>query len=330
MSHALTIRESGLVEFAYRPEHGMPWHTLGQQITAEQAGDLEHWRTQSGMDWKIQRSKVRYETDRDGSAPQVIEDMHVLFRSDSKSHLGIVSDGYKVVQPAQVVEFFRDYANAGGFELSAMGTINGGRRFWATAKIGEACPVSIRDKINGYLLLATSADGTMATEARFSSTRVVCQNTLQAARMEGKAAVKISHRSIFDAERVKSEMGLNLSAWDEFKADIVRLANKEVNRQQAGELIAGILAGSTKQEEMDKVRDSARSGYNRILALFNGAGMGANMEGVQGTAWGLLNAFTEFADHHAEARSEENRFVSAQWGQNAQLKNRAFSTLLAV
>ncbi|NBT76599.1 MAG: DUF932 domain-containing protein, partial [Betaproteobacteria bacterium] len=62
---------------------------------------------------------------------------------------------------------------------------------------------------------------------------------------------------------------------------------------------------------------------------FNGAGMGAMNDGVFGTRWGLLNAVTEYADHHVRARSDENRFVSAQWGPGANLKRQALDLLLA-
>jgi hypothetical protein len=44
----------------------------------------------------------------------------------------------------------------------------------------------------------------------------------------------------------------------------------------------------------------------------------------------LLNSFTEYVDHWARARSEENRFVSSQWGQGADLKDRALDNLLSV
>jgi hypothetical protein len=35
-----------------------------------------------------------------------------------------------------------------------------------------------KDVSNGYILLATACDGTLATTAQFTSIRVVCNNTL--------------------------------------------------------------------------------------------------------------------------------------------------------
>lgn len=326
MAHALTERADGKVEFAYLESEGKGWHGLGQGV-ADRAS-IEAWTAAAGMDWQIRRAVPQYQPTDDSAVLRNVDGTHVLYRSDNGDALGLVSERYQVVQPGEVLEFFRKLVQAGGLELSAAGTILGGRRFWATAKIGDACPVGVRDKIGGYLLLSTSADGSIATEARLTSIRVVCQNTLRMARADGKPAVRVSHRSVFNAEAVQREMGLNHAAWDAFKANIVRLANKPVDAQLAEEVTASVLADNDSQAVKDKARETAA--FKKILALFNGEGKGATLEGSHGTAWGLVNAFTEFADWHVRARSEENRFVSAQWGPGADLKDRALETLLAL
>ena len=323
MSHELTTRADGTVEFAYLQSDGAPWHGLGNPMQAGQS--IEDWRKAAGMEWSIGRSRVRYGNETNF---RIFDDQHVLFRSDTKDPLGIVSKSYQIVQPAEVLEFFRDIAKAGGLELSAAGTIYGGRRFWATAKIGEAAPTSVVDKVGGYLLISTSADGSLATEVRLTSIRVVCKNTLQFARADAKPALKVSHRSVFDADAVKAQMGLNTAAWDAFKHDLLRLANVPVGSDYAEELIAELFAASKSEDAKDKARETA--GFKKVLALFNGQGMGANLDGVFGTANGVLQAVTEYADHHVRARSDEHRFVASQWGGGADLKRRAWDQLLAL
>jgi phage/plasmid-like protein (TIGR03299 family) len=217
------------------------------------------------------------------------------------------------------VEFFRDIARAGGLELSAAGTIYDGKRFWATAKIGEAAPTSVADKIGGYILISTSADGSLATEVRRTTVRTVCKNTLAMA-LGDKASVRVTHRSTFDPDQVKDFMGLNTAAWDAFRHNVVKLANVPLLEEEAVVITANVLGGA------EKVRETV--GFKKVLSLFSGEGMGAQMDGVMGTRWGLLNAFTEYSDHRARARSDENRFVSSQWGAGADLKQRALSALM--
>jgi phage/plasmid-like protein (TIGR03299 family) len=321
MSHELTTHADGRVEFAYLASDGTPWHGLGKPMGSD--ATLDQWRVDAGMDWSIRRSEIRYAVSRNVSADSLIKlpDQHVLFRSDTQDALGVVSKRYQVVQPGEVLEFFRDIAKAGGLELSAAGTIYGGKRFWATAKIGEASPTSLADKIGGYLLISSSADGSLATEVRRTTVRAVCKNTLAMAFADAKDSVKVSHRSVFNPSQVKEFMGLNEAAWDAFRHNVTTLANIDVHEVEAGDFVAKLLGGG------EKVRESA--GFTKILSLFNGGGMGAMNDGVFGTAWGLLNAVTEYADHHVRARTDQNRFVSSQWGAGADLKQKAASILLA-
>ena len=320
MSHELTTHADGRVEFAYLASDGTPWHGLGQALA--DGTDLDTWRVAAGMDWTIRRSEIRYAVSRDANAGLIkLPDQHVLFRSDNNDALGVVSKRYQVVQPGEVLEFFRDIAKAVGLELSAAGTIYGGKRFWATAKIGEASPVSVRDTIGGYILISTSADGSLATEVRRTTVRTVCKNTLQMAMADAKAAVKVSHRSVFDPAQVKDFMGLNEAAWDAFRHNLGQLANVDLHEEEAGDIVVQLLGNN------EKVRESA--GFTKIMSLFNGGAMGSEFDGVRNTAYGLLNAVTEYADHHVRARSDQNRFVSSQWGAGADLKQKAFDLLMA-
>ena len=54
----------------------------------------------------------------------------------------------------------------------------------------------------------------------------------------------------------------------------------------------------------------------------------AELTAAKGTAWGLLNAVTEFVDHERRARSQEYRLDSAWFGQGASLKQRALDQAL--
>ncbi|WP_414616819.1 DUF932 domain-containing protein, partial [Stenotrophomonas muris] len=92
-----------------------------------------------------------------------------------------VSKRFKVVQPGEILEFYRDLTQHSGFELETAGVLKGGKKFWAMARTGQSTSLKGRDRVDGYLLLATACDGTLATTAQFTSVRVVCNNTLQIA-----------------------------------------------------------------------------------------------------------------------------------------------------
>jgi len=135
--------------------------------------------------------------------------------------------------------------------------------------------------------------------------------------------VRISHRSVFNPEEVKRYMGLNELVFDTFVQKLEALANTDLKLEQAENAAVSVFGG-----EQDKVRASA--GFNKVMELFTKSGVGAKEDGVYGTAWGFVNAFTEYADHWVRARTDENRFVASQWGAGAQLKQRALEAAEAL
>jgi len=112
-----------------------------------EGASIDEWRKQAGMEWRIQRSKVRYAVSRDASVALRMSDQHVLFpqRTAEASWSGVRE---VQVGPAQRGDrVLRDIAKAGGLELSAAGTIFGGRRFWAHSQDRGGQSNSVKDKI---------------------------------------------------------------------------------------------------------------------------------------------------------------------------------------
>jgi phage/plasmid-like protein (TIGR03299 family) len=274
------------------------------------------------MDWKIQRRVVRYAfSEDDHEIGGTVSGTNILVRSDNKSPLGLVSSKYKVVQPTEVLEFFRDLTNANGYTLHTAGTLFGGKRFWALASIGEEACVVGEDKIGGYLLLSTSCDGTLATSARFTTVRVVCNNTLSMALSgQTRREYTVRHTSKFNADLAKQELGLARDHFGEFLKASRALAAKSISNDTASQFVGGLLK-STGMVTADDVRESVP--YKKILDLFKSSAMGGTLLGAEGSAWGLVNAVTEYVDHHAKATTTSNRLASAWFGRGDNLKSQA-------
>lgn len=325
MSHELTIRANSQVEHAY--VGGTPWHGLGQQLT--EGAPIEQWIIAAGMDWRVQRSKVRYHFGQEPTDFATWDDQHVLFRSDTKQPLGLVSDGYKVVQPRTVLEFFRDLTENAGYHLHTAGTLFGGRKFWALAKVAEAC-VTGADRVGGYLLLSTSCDGSMATECRETTVRVVCNNTLSIARATGsRGVIKVGHRSQFNANAVKAQMLNSAEHFATFMELTRQLAAKRVTNAMAEAFVRNLLRPTETPDTEDDTK-RAPKGEAEILSLFRGNAMGGTLLGTAGTAWGLVNAVTEYVDHRQSAKTIDHRLDRAFFGSGDDLKTRAFDLAFSI
>lgn len=85
-----------------------PWHGLGQQLSRQQP--LEVWQQQAGMNWHIEEAPVRFIAESASHLGSIhsFPEQNVLYRSDTKAPLSVVSQRYKVVQPEEILEFYRD------------------------------------------------------------------------------------------------------------------------------------------------------------------------------------------------------------------------------
>lgn len=317
-----------------------PWHQLGHQLPPKQP--IEVWARKAGMDWTIRETPVRYMTE-DTDAPEAIQplqtlesfsDQKVLYRSDTTAPLSVVSNRYQVVQPRAVLEFYRDLTEISGYEMETAGVLKAGRKFWALARTGQQAVLKGSDVVNGYLLLATSCDGSLATTVTPTTVRVVCHNTLSVALDGASNAIRVPHSTSFDAQGVKRQLGIAVSQWDGFMYRIKALSERKVKSKESMDYFLQVLCGPSVGEGRAVKSDAALKGITheralkKVQALYEGHGRGAELSAAKGTAWGLLSAMTEFVDHERRALNREYRLDSAWFGQGAAIKQRALTHAL--
>lgn len=325
MSHELDM-SNGRVNMAFVGE--TPWHGLGHRLPED--ADIDTWRTVAGMDWSLVSSPVLY-SDHQGEI-QTYPGRRILSRSDTHEALACVSNQYRVVQPSEVLEFYRDLVETAGFRLHTAGVLRSGRKYWALAELGESARIMGQDQMDGYLLLATACDGTLATRAMFTSVRVVCANTLAFAVEDADRGVgarrhiRVPHSVTFDPNKVKMELGLAPASWKSFLTKCERLADRKVSRKEALEWLIKVFGDANKPVE-EQQNGRARV-MNTVLQLFEGGGKGSNFRSSKDTAWGLVNAATEYCDHHARCRSVDARIDRAWFGDGAVLKQKAWDAAI--
>ena len=326
-----------------------PWHGLGNQLTQHQP--IEVWAQQAGMDWRIESSDVSYmaKNDRGQSIIMPFQEQRVLYRSDTHAPLSVVSQRYQEVQPKEILEFYRDLTEQSGFELETAGVLKGGKKFWALARTGQSTALKGKDVSNGYMLLATACDGTLATTAQFTSIRVVCNNTLAIAlrdQTSNTGVVKVPHSTKFDAEKVKQQLGISVRAWDEHMYEMKQLSQRKVTQTEAAAYFDAVFNNTSlsiaDQEEgiiqfyrnvalqtnpSNKTEPNGRA-MSKAMNMFNGQGRGATLSSAKDTAYGLLCSITEFADHERRAMSTDHRLDSAWFGAGAALKQRGLEQAL--
>ncbi|TFG84006.1 MAG: DUF932 domain-containing protein [Erysipelotrichales bacterium] len=319
-----------------------PWHHLGTQFTGDET--FEEWRVAAGFNWEAQKKDLVYKaTHAAGHEVDVILPSHkALVRSDTEMVLSVVGKDYKIVQPKDVLEFFREiaFASGGRYTMETAGCLSDGKRIWALAKIDDEMRVGGIDVIKPYILFGTSFDLSTSTYASYTTVRVVCNNTLQAAigTAASNADVRITHAQTYDEDSVKRALGLlegaEESAFDGFIDTANLLTTRKVNDFETFNYFAELYG--PKRNEGQSVNDLKISDFttgqkrniDQLIRLFK-QGPGANMKTASGTAWGLVNAVTHFEDF-SHGKNDMKRLQSSAFGSGKRNKLASVNTALAL
>ena len=321
MSHELTVREDGFVEMAYMGE--TPWHSLGNVWSADMS--FEERCRLCGFDWEAIRTRVAYMHPTKGQL--FFPDKYVLSRSDNGYGLGIVGKDFVEdgVQPEDGLRFFEDMSDAGDFTIETAGTMFGGKKFWAMARVGPNAKVGKGDEIAPYVTFYSGLDGQTATQVYLTAVRPVCWNTVSAGLRGATSKVVIKHSKTFDADAVRAQLGVVRSQFGEFMSHAKELAKCKVDDDMVIKLTSDLLIEDAKSSAKD-VLDTAQA--KRILMLYAGDGKGSDLSTADGTAWGWVNAVTEYVDHWAKSATADLRMASTMFGKGNTLKQAALDRAL--
>lgn len=306
-----------------------PWHGLGQKLT--QGASIETWVEEAQMRWLIEEANVLYLDDK--RTAHAFQGQKVLYRSDNKEPLSIVTHAFNVVQPREVIEFFRDLVEAGNMTLETAGTLRGGRIQWALARIDRDMELidnttgeALSDLVQMYALLATACDRSMSSTGRLTGTRVVCKNTMDMAYRSGVNIAKYSHRGVFDKkaqDNLKEQMGLAHKEMDEREQEMKAMATASLKKEDAVGFFLSVLGKENKDGTLDISGVTPKS----VETLYNAykKSPGSNLPSAKDTLWGAVNAVTYQVDHNPNAQSDETRLDSAWFGGGRQQKAKAYT-----
>jgi len=298
----------------------VPWHGLGNQLTDN--ADIDQWRIDAGLNWEAKKSDMMYETE--GGNLYYETAKQVIYRSDTEAWLGVVSPNFKIVQPAEVMEFFRDLTELGKFKMETAGSLFGGKKIWALARHNKQAKLPGNDVVKPYLLLATGMDGSLATNAQFTTVRVVCNNTLQMALSRSHGHVRVTHRGTFYENEVKAELGLMDEEFSLFTEYANKLAEKKVTSQaERMDYFARVFNPNYEELSLDDQSEYLELPTIQQVADVYEKFPGQSLKSAADTAWGLVNGVTAYLDHVRNTQTVDARLNSAWFGNGADLKERA-------
>ena len=313
MSHDLEMTANGAA-MAYRSSQGKPWHGLGVPVDDDLSA--HEMMVAAGLDWTVSKHETFIEGDFGNGHQKVYTGKDALVRDSDGKVLTMVGPDWKYVQNSEAFDFFKEFVDAGDMVMDTAGALKDGRIVWALASINKSFSLFNGDEVKGYLLFSNPHLYGKSIDIRFCAERVVCQNTLTMALAEkSKNATKINHRTQFDADRVKSILGISSDKMDSFKDAAEFIGSKKYTKEALTEYY-GTLFGKSEKEG----KDLSRNG-EIVMGLIESQ-PGAEFQA--GTFWQAFNSVT-YATDHVLGRRNDSRLESAWFGKNAGLKEQALT-----
>lgn len=330
MAHMLD-ETTGQHAIAYVGE--TPWHGYGTIMQENQS--IEDWATAARMDWSAIKVPSGY---RVGDEWKQEPGRFAVIRDDTFARLGTFTDRYKIVQPIQILEFFRDFILTDDrFQLETAGCLKGGQVIWALARFKNSLSV-MGEEHAPYVMLTTSFDGTLATTAQATMIRVVCNNTITASLWSKDAAtIKVRHNVNWNekaAARAHEQLEQVAATYSQYSDLAEALAMQRMSRAQTTEFFANLLGAEEGEDENGESKVSTRKS-NMIDALIASYETTEKEGTEKGNAWTAFNAVTRYVDHDRATRRTngeteiDSRMSSAFFGSGQLLKVRAKELLLA-
>src|SRR3546814_6309926 len=119
----------------------------------------------------------------------------------------------------------------------------------------------------------------------FSLVTVVQTFALPIALGDNRGAIKVPHRSQFDPNMVKRQLGITVSSWDGFVVRMKALVDRPVDPDSVEGLLRRVLTYPGQGGDSTVVNEQA---VKAVHSLYDGGGKGALYASSRGTAWGLL------------------------------------------
>lgn len=316
-----------------------PWHGLGQYV----GKDCVTWQKAvkaAHLDWEVTKQKL-YGPPAKVNGKMMFRDIPAwgIFRVDTGQFISVVGEQYKPIQNASAFDWVDSLIGVtGGAHYETAGALGSGYRVWCLARIPNGDFVIGKvDQHQSYLLFTTSHDGSLSAQAKVTTVRVVCNNTLSMALSNEGQLLKIKHTKSADDKlaRAKALMGEAINSTKQLNERLILLSKRALTRE-AVDTIFDRLFPKDKQKEEESTR--RKNLIADVLNLYERNDKNAIPE-IRGTAYNLLNAVTEYTDHHRTARITDNRSgytqkqarsESSLFGSGANLKSKALEIILDV
>ena len=276
------------------------WANIGTDISS--VSDIESALTKANLNFNVEKAPLMANYN---GQEIIIPKKVITLRDDTLEPLGIVGEDYNVCQNIDAFDFV-NYVS-GDLKFDKAGITKGGMVYVIT-KLPE---VSIlNDKFTPYVIFQNSFNGGYPVRACIAPLRIVCQNQMSIAFRNAHNTITLKHTSsladkLLVAKKTFSEVAEYMQT---LNAEAEKLATYKFTSNQFTKFVDEVLPIKEEMSELQKERvQHARDQFFRAYRQDDNANF-------KGTAWGAINAISDFLTHRENSRNtataNENKFVA--------------------
>ena len=316
----------GFVALAFTGPRSAIWHKTGNSVDEKVAElgrplTIENWSELSGTAFTVEKRPLYFYDP--NLKPHQYPDRFACVRTDTDAALGLVSDRYQLVQPAAIQDLFAHYLEADDrFQLTTMGSLDGGRRVFAQATFNGEQTIG-GDAHRAKLLMSTTFDTTSCTRLQGCAERVVCENTIRVAMGENAPIVDVRHSTKFDREKAIKQLAHIAEGFAQYKAIGDALASHAMGVDAVSAFIRAMLdipADAKKEDVSTRKQNQRQSIIDALLVSCNERAQTLS----RFDAFTALQAITRYVDHERDMGDTDNRL----FGSGAAFKDKALGLLM--
>lgn len=275
------------------------WTNIGKDVTA--CKDMEQVLEMSGLDYTVEKRPIfTYPDIEDDGTRMVIPNRFITTRRQDGHTYDVVSDKFEIIQNRDAFDFVKYMGDELLFEKA--GETQSGMVF----VIGRLPEVDILgDKFTPHVIFRNGFSGKVKITAAICPLRIVCQNQFNFAFRNAANTVQIRHVGNAEAKLEEAKEVLRLSA--DYMAELNTMAEHfaamRLDRARMERITDYLFPMPT--EDMNPFK---RKSLEDARAKFISAHDAEDNRNFRGTAWGMVNAYTDYLTHKEPAGKREDRF----------------------
>lgn len=274
------------------------WHNIGKSVS--ECKNLEGVLQASGLDYTVEKIPVFAYLDDNDENRIDIPNRFVTVRTSDGHPYEVVSDKFEVIQNREAFDFVSYMGKDLQFEKA--GETQSGMVYI----IGKLPEVNILgDAFIPHVIFRNGFSGKVKITAAICPLRIVCQNQFNFAFKNTQNAVTIRHVQNAQAKLEEAKEVLRLSA--DYMQELNTMAEKYACVKLAPDTLDKLLEQMFPLKDADNMNAFKRHQFEEQRIRFRTAYLTDDNSNFRGTAWGLINAYTDFITHRIPQGNTETK-----------------------